>query len=173
LFTPIKKLVSFVVFPFIYPFKKFVNRPKESNSRNRWNIDWVLKHNNILQKFIWLWLDDSIYSDYKKDFHPTKKQNKFFTWLDKLFETEFFRSWYWAGFRNSSNNLSHLLTVKFTGKFVKIEKVCFENKYIKYELKRFEKGVRPYLEIRMFGYKINVGWLDSGKFEGPKIRKLK
>jgi len=173
LLTPIKKLFSFLIYPFAYLFRSKVQRGN-SNDKDYWQIP-QLKQKRIFHWFIWLFLDDSIYDNYKKEYHPTKHQCKLNQVLCKFLPEpvcEFLHSWYWSGIRNSSNNLSHLLVYLFTGKKVN-ETICFHNKWITYKLKQFERSIRPYLEIKIGQYIINVGWLNSGKFEGPKIRRLK
>jgi len=172
LLTPIKKIVSFLVYPIAYMFRNKVTRSTNAYTETNWELDKILKENSFWQILIWIWLDDSIHSDYKKEYHPTRHQNRIANFLDRLFKSEFFRSWYWSGIRNSSNNLSHLLAYYFNGRKHGIEQICLNNKYIRFIIKRFEKSIRPYLELHIGGYEINIGWLDSGKFEGPKIRKI-
>jgi len=174
--TPIKKLLSFIIFPFVYPLRHIIFRPNKAYSHDQWQVDEVLKHNKGIKLFIWFFFDDSIYSDYKKDYHPTKHKSKIFEFLGKLFHAEdFFNSWYWAGLRNSTNNLSHFITYKFIGKLQK-EDDLINTKHIKYSLRHFDKAKipLPYLEIdwsiKDKSCYLNIGWLRNGKFEGPKIR---
>ena len=161
LLTPVKKLVSFLLFPFVYPLRNKVWRSTNAYSSTRWEIDKVIQHNKGWKLWVWFFFDDSIYSDYKVDYHPTKHLNPVVEFICKLIKKDglrsFLRSWYWAGLRNSSNNLSHYLTVKLTGKLKQVKKVCINKDWIKYELREFEKDVRPYLELRSLNHKINVG----------------
>jgi len=179
--TPIKKIISAIVFPFVYPLRNIFYKPDKAYTFNNWNIDLVLEKNNLFQLFIWLWFDDSIYSDFKKYYHPYEHKSKIVELICKLpyirnneSIKEFLRSYYWNGFRNSSNNLSHLIAYKLVGKYKGVVKYCINNKYITFQIRQFEKLILPYLEIKIpvksKQLTINVGWLKSSKFEGIKIR---
>ena len=178
--TIVKKIFSFIIFPFVYPFRNKIYRSHRAYAQNMWEIDKILTYNNIFQLFIWFFFDDSIYSDYGVDYHPTRHKCKLAEFIcKKVFRNnkticDFIRSWYWAGIRNASNNFSHFITYKFVGRFIDAYKSCIDTDNITYELRQFEHRVLPYFELRFtLGKKncyINIGWLHNGKFEGPKIR---
>jgi len=179
-FTPIKKILSFLLFPLVYPLRYTIWRSTNAYTETRWEIEKVVKYNKGIKLFIWFFFDDSIYSDYGVDFHPTKHKSRLVELLCKYIFREnkticnFLRSWYWAGWRNSSNNLSHYLAEVWIGKYKGLAKNCIKNKYITYEIRKFTYTERPYLEIRFrIGKRkcyANIGWLKSGKFEGIKLR---
>jgi hypothetical protein len=166
-----KKLFSFLLFPLVYPFRNKIWRSTNAYSQTRWEINKVLKKNKGWKFLVWCFFDDSIYSDFQKDYHPYKHKSKVVEFLcSKVGFCDFLRSWYWAGLRNTSNNLSHYLAWK-VGEFQKVIKTCVENKHIVYVIKQFSNCQRPYLEIKIGGLVLNIGWLNNGKFEGPKIRR--
>ncbi len=155
-----KKLTSFIIYPFAYLLRKKVWRSTKACNGD-WQLDEVRKHNKGWKLLVWFFLDDSIYSETGKEYN-TKRKN-----LYKWTKNDFINSWYWSGFRNTSNNLSHWLS---KGKMVKVIKTYLGKHYL-YEVREFPKGIYPYLEFYIKGLKFNVGWFKSGKFEGIKVRR--
>ena len=155
-----KKILSFLIFPFIYPFRNKVTRAKSADKGN-WAIPFIKQANKGWKLFIWFFLDDSIYDECHKEYN-TKRKNIY--WLT---HNDFLNAWYWNGIRNTSNNLSHYIT---KGKMIKVKK-AYISKWYDYEVREFPKGIYPYLEIYIDNLVFNVGWLSSGKFEGIKVRK--
>jgi len=156
-----KKLFSFFIFPFIYSFRKKVYRSMTS-FKGEWQLDRVKMNNKGLKLFVWFFLDDSIYSETYKEYNIAKNN------LYKFgIHNDFLNAWYWNGVRNTSNNLSHYIS---KGRLIKVIKTYLGKHYL-YEIRKFEKGIYPYLEVYILGLRFNVGWLKSGKFEGIKVRK--
>ena len=155
-----KKITSFFVYPFAYLLRKKVWRSTKACNGD-WQLDEVRKHNKGWKLLVWFFLNDSIYSETGKEYN-TKRKN-----LYKWTHNDFINGWYWSGFKNTSNNLSHWLA---KGKMIKVTKT-YSGKHYLYEVREFPKGVYPYIEVYIKGLKFNVGWLTSGKFEGIKVRK--
>ncbi len=155
-----KKMTSFFVFPIAYLFRKRVWRSPTACDGD-WQLQEVKKRNRGWKRLIWSFLDDSIQSETHKEYNT--KRNNLYRWT----HSDFLNAWYWNGIRNTSNNLSHWIS---KGAFKKVIK-RIKTKHLLYEKRQFDGGIYPYLEIRCCHLVMNVGWLHSGKFEGPKIRR--
>jgi len=161
LFLPVKliiKIICMTLFPIAYIFRNHVWKAPEADN-GIWDLKDVKKKNKGIKLLIWFFLDDSIWSETGKEY-DTKRKNIY--WLT---HNDFLNAWYWCGFRNSCNNLNHYIS---KGKFVSVL-YRYKSKKVLYECRQFEKGKYPYIEFCLFGKRFNVGWLHSGKFEGPKI----
>jgi len=135
LFIIPKKILSFFIFPLIYPFRHKVWKSMTAQYGD-WQIDEALKQNKGWRLFVWLFLDDSCYSDCKTYWDNKLEDGKYLKWA----KSEFLQAWYWNGIRNTSNNLTHLIAVKVFGKNQFIKKVekqyceceLYKNKYLGY-----------------------------------------
>ena len=88
LLTIPKKILGFIFFPFVYPFRNKIYRATNAYTETRWQIDEVEKHNKGWKLFIWFFFDDSIYSDYRLDYHPTKHKCFLAELICKIFSSE-------------------------------------------------------------------------------------
>ena len=131
-----------------------------------WQIDEALKQNKGWRLFVWLFLDDSCYSDCKTYWDNKLEDGKYLKWA----KSEFLQAWYWNGIRNTSNNLTHLIAVKVFGKNQFIKKVekqnceceLYKNKYL---------GYVSLIRVYCCGVEISWGFMKNGKCFGPKVRK--
>ena len=155
-----KKIASFIIFPFIYPFRNSIARAKHADN-DIWAIPFIKHKNKGWKLFVWFFLDDSIYDECGKEYSTNRKN---IYWLT---HNDFLNSWYWNGIRNTSCNFSHYIA---KGRMIRIIRT-YNTKLYSYEVREFSKGTYPYLEVYVGKYVLNVGWFHSGKFEGIKVRR--
>ena len=175
-FVIFKKLISLFVYPMAYLFRHKVYRSKEANKDN-WQLDKVRQYNKGIKFLIWLFLDDSIHSDYGKEY-AQGKYPKILNYIKPQFLSEFLKSYWFSAVRNSSNNMSHYLSVGDLIKVIENKKYIW-NRFTLYLYKRMytkNNQVKVRCRIELFikiGGKycrIAGGWLKNGKYEGISLR---
>jgi len=128
---------------------------------------------------MWVFLDDSIEMEFKRDYHPDC--NKYPSWLWHLafrlkFCQKFLLSYWWSAIRNCTVNFGNWQAWKL-GKFIKVLKsggeISFKSlreykKSYRWELRQYEGGSRYYWEFYTYGKWNQIGWLNGNKLDTPE-----
>ena len=155
---PIKRILSFFLYPLIYPFRDKLRH--DTLHLCLWN-DYL-----YLPKFKWLWffLDDSIKMESGHEY--STEPNRINSYW---FKSEFGKSYHWSAIRNSFVNWNNWVAFKL-GKFDKVlnswgeisfQKLKKKRKGYRLELRQYAGGNRLYLEVYLFNRWNQVGTLSG------------
>ena len=192
LLSPIKTILSLVLFPFAYLLRNVIR------TNDIWKDGYLFKPRKLLFP-LWIILNDSEYFTYKPYWFPTKegyypkfifafwqktenmKQGylhfdnifealkfgykiEFTLWFKlKLYMANFLMDYWFNGIRNSFVNLNNYLKFKVVGDYVGVIKHWGSNRnWI--ELRQFTKSKRLAVQFYIFGKRNFIGWGRSGRF---------
>jgi len=150
---PIKRILSFFLYPFVYPFRNKL-RTKEI----LWK-EYLYRPTKGLTFFYWF-LDDSIFMEQGKEYDD--KAKRYPDWIWELHK-DWLLSWWWSGCRNSCVNFGNYQAFKLGDFITKFRKFGNDNNFV--EMKHFENGKRLYTEFFLFGRWNQFGWITRGRFE--------
>ena len=150
LLEPVKRVASAVLYPLAYALRFHAREG---------SILWpgYLFHPDRV--WVWVFLDDSVFMEFKKEYADKPKYYPAFIWNTG---SNFIRAYWWSAIRNSCVNLNNYLAFKL-GEMVSEEPHDGKNFYV---TRTFASGgKRPYCEFYLFGRWNQVGWIKKGRFE--------
>lgn len=151
LIEPVKRIASALLYPLAYALRKYACKP------------FVIWPEYLFEPRLvpaWLFLDDSILMEFKKEYADNPKYYPAVIWNTN---SDFLRAYWWAAIRNSMVNWNNY-SAYLTGDFVKaIRRYSIGRSF--YEVREFANCTRPYCEVWVFNRRNQVGWIKRGRFE--------
>jgi len=154
---PIKRILSFFLYPLIYPFRDKLRH--DTLHLCLWN-DYL-----YLPKFKWLWffLDDSIKMESGHEY--STEPNRINSYW---FKSEFGKSYHWSAIRNSCVNWNNYMAYKI-GFYIKtLKRWGSINNFI--ELRQYDNGKRLYCEFFIGSKFFQFGTLRGNRDTGGASR---
>ena len=154
LLEPIKRVLSALLYPFVYPFRGMVRSDRTMHP------EYLYEPKNWVCVIPWLFLDDSIFIETKKE--CAKQETKYPSWIAK--RGDFIRSYWWSAIRNSFVNWNNYSAFRL-GTYVKRHGFM--------EMREYSNGQkRLYMEFWVFGRWNQIGWLSgTPRFEIDIMKK--
>jgi hypothetical protein len=114
---------------------------------------------NIIIKFFWFYLNDSIYLSYNLEYPTEGKYYPAFIWKSN---SSFLKSYFFSAIRNSGVNYNNYTAFFSIGKFINVGKHYGDDKNF-IEFRQFENKTLPAFNFYLLGKKFFIGYAKSGR----------